>query len=105
MNAGDGLKSISTIRVPTTFVTGYLTLSPVADASMPSGVTNLGILSSDNNVPAGTTVLGVTPAVTVRPGTDRQTLLEIDPGFIPIPLAASPRCDQLHWQHDHGFSV
>jgi len=90
MNAGDGLKSISTIRVPTTFVTAYLTLNPVADASMPSGVTNLGILTSDNNVPAGTVVTGSAPAASVRTNTDRQTLLEIDPSFIPIALPASP---------------
>jgi prepilin-type N-terminal cleavage/methylation domain-containing protein len=90
MNAGDGLKSISTIRVPTTFVTNYLTLNPVSDTSMPSGATNLGIISSDNNVPASTSVLGSDPATTVRTGSDRQTVLEIDSAFTPIALPASP---------------
>lgn len=90
MNAGDGLKSISTIRVPQTFVTNYLTLNPVTDTSMPSGVINLGILSSDNNVPASTNVLGSNPATTVLMGSDRQTMLEIDSSFTPIALPSSP---------------
>jgi len=90
MNAGDGLKSISTIRVPQTFVANYLSLNPVPDSSMPSGTINLGILTSDNNVPNNTNVLGSSPAATVRTGTDRQTLLEIDPSFNPIALPASP---------------
>lgn len=86
MNAGDGLKSISTIRVPTTFVQNYITLNPISDTSMPSGTTNLGIITSDNNIPANTSVTGASPATTVRTGSDRQTILEIDPGFTPIAL-------------------
>ncbi len=90
MNAGDGLKSISTIRVPQGFVTKYLTLNPVPDTSMPTGVVNLGILSSDNNLPANTIVQGSNPTTTVRTGTDRQTLLQIDSTFTPIALPATP---------------
>ncbi len=92
MNSGDGLKSISTIRVPQTFVTNYLTLSPITDTSMPAGVLNLGILVSDHNVPGTTTVLGANPATTVRDKTDRQTILEIDPdpANTPIALPATP---------------
>lgn len=90
INAGDGLKSISTIRVPRTFVTNYLSLNPVPDTSLPSNTVNLGILTSDNNTPASTNVLGSNPATTVRTGTDRQTMLEIDPTFTPIALPASP---------------
>lgn len=90
MNAGDGLKSISTIRVPQTFVANYLTLSPVTDPSMPTGVVNLGILSSDNNVPANTNVPGSNPATTILPNSDRQTLLQIDPTFSPIALPSTP---------------
>ena len=33
MNAGDGLRSISNIRVPQTFVTSYVTLNPVPTPS------------------------------------------------------------------------
>lgn len=90
MNAGDGLKSISTIRVPTAFVTNYLTRNPVADTSLPSGATNLGIITSDNDLPASTAVVGSSPSVNYRTGSDRQTILEVDSSFTPITLPASP---------------
>lgn len=89
MNAGDGLKSISTIRVPKTFVQNYITLNPITDSSMPSGTTNLGILTSDNNLPANTAVTGSNPSTVVRTASDRQTILEIDPNFTPIALAGT----------------
>jgi prepilin-type N-terminal cleavage/methylation domain-containing protein len=87
MNAGDGLRTISVIRVPQTFVNNYLTVTPIVDADMPAGIINLGILTSDNSVPAGTNVLGSNPATTVlsTPNpTDRQTIIEVDPQFIAI---------------------
>jgi prepilin-type N-terminal cleavage/methylation domain-containing protein len=94
MNAGDGLKTISKIYVPNAFVTSYLTLNPIVDTGMPANVRNLGILTSDNQVPAGTAVVGANPATTIlstsNPSpspptlTDRQTILEVDPQFIPI---------------------
>lgn len=88
MNAGDGLKTISVIRVPQTFTSNYITLSPIIDTDMPTGIINLGILTSDNQVPAGTVVLGASPSTTIlsTPNlTDRQTILEVDPQFIAIP--------------------
>jgi type II secretory pathway pseudopilin PulG len=89
MNAGDGLKTISTIRVPQTFVNNYLTLTPIVDTDMPVGIINLGILTSDNQVPNGTAVLGANPATTVlwtsTTPTDRQSIIEVDPQFIAIP--------------------
>src|SRR6185312_6901974 len=66
----------------------YLTLTPIVDTDMPAGTINFGILTSDNQVPAGTTVLGTSPSVTVRSSpslTDRQTIIEVDPQFIAIP--------------------
>ena len=87
MNAGDGLKSMTYIPVNTAFVQNYLTAAPIADATMPALATNLGILTTDNNVGAGKTVptlpLPATPAVPgipipLMPGTDRQTIMEID---------------------------
>lgn len=97
MNAGDGLKSMSEIRVPTGFVTGYLTLTPLDDAALPVGSKSLPIITSDNSVPLGTNVLGANPATTVlavaNPSpsppslTDRQTILEVDPQFIAIPTS------------------
>jgi len=90
MNAGDGLKSISVVRLPQTFVTSYLTLNPIIDPldGMPTGIINFGILTSDNNVPGTTNVTGASPAATVRAGTDRQTIIEIDPQFVPITPSA-----------------
>jgi hypothetical protein len=79
--AGDGLRSINNIRVPTAFVTSYITLVPVP-APSPAEIVNLAIFTTDNNVLAGTVVTGAVPAATLRTGTDRQTILELDPEFL-----------------------
>lgn len=98
VSAGDGLRTMTYIPVQTTFIQQYLSLTPVPDPAMPGGVTNLGILTTDNDVPANTIVFGLDPSVqtnplvTVRSApqlTDRQTILAIDSNFIPISLAAS----------------
>jgi Tfp pilus assembly protein PilW len=81
MNAGDGLESISNIRVPQAFVTSYITLNPVTDPSTP-GIINLGIFTTDNNVPANTAITGAVPAANIRTATDRQTILEQDREFL-----------------------
>lgn len=94
MNAGDGLKSMTYIPVNTTFMQNFLSRTPIADATMPSGATNLGILTTDNNVPPGTTVPGPGPLpspaptpspILLRSFTDRQTILEIDPDLVSNP--------------------
>lgn len=87
MNAGDGLKSMTYIPVNTVFVQNYLSRTPIADATMPAGATNLGILSTDNDAAAGNTIPGVTVGSTIpiRLGTDRQTILEIDPDPVTNP--------------------
>ncbi len=96
MNAGDGLKSITYIPVNTTFVTAYLTSTPIADPAAPALATNLGIITSHNNVSASATVPayapppGPSPVPTPSPilllaGTDRQTILEIDPDLVTNP--------------------
>lgn len=79
VNAGDGLRSIETILTTPSFQQNYLTLTPVDG-------TKLAILTSDNNVPAGTVVRGSNPSTTVRSDkglTDRQTILAIDHTFGP----------------------
>jgi prepilin-type N-terminal cleavage/methylation domain-containing protein len=78
MCAGEGLKSISTIRAPATFATGFITATPVVTSA---GIVNLGIITTDNNVAAGTAVPQASPAATIRTSTDRQTIMEIDPSF------------------------
>jgi len=92
LNTGDGLNSLNNIRVPQDFVTNYLTLNPVTDPSTP-GIINLGLVTSDNDVPANTVVLGTTPAVSVRATpllTDRISILQMERPeiFTPITLAA-----------------
>lgn len=91
MNAGDGLESISTIRVPLAFMSSYITLTPGAAVA---GIINMGIFTSDNSLPVGTPVTGSVPAMTIRTATDRQTILELDSeflfnGLMNIPLAAT----------------
>jgi type II secretory pathway pseudopilin PulG len=91
MNTGDGLDSISDIRVPEGFVTRYLTLNPIIDPSTP-GIIKLGLITTDDNVPTNTLVLGSAPLLTVRANpvlTDRISILQMDRAFIPITLAAS----------------
>jgi prepilin-type N-terminal cleavage/methylation domain-containing protein len=90
MNAGDALTSINNIRVRQTFVTNYLTVSPVTNPSTP-GLVNLAILTSDNNTPAGTIITSTSPVATTpsNPLSDRITILQIDPSFTPVALAAS----------------
>jgi len=81
LNAGDGLDGISNVLVPLAFVTSYITLDPVTDPSTP-GIINLGIFTTDNNVPANTPITGAVPAANIRTGTDRQTILEQDRDFL-----------------------
>lgn len=90
INAGDGLNSINNIRVPQAFVTNYLTLNPITDPATP-GFVNLGLITSDNNVPANTLVPDTAPAVQVRSApdlTDRISILQLDRNFVPITLSA-----------------
>ncbi len=100
MSAGDGLKSMTSLPVEEAFVKNYLTRNPIVDPAMPTSptqVTNLGILTTDNDVPAGTVVKGpdpgvaTVPLVTVRSSpvlTDRHTILQIDSDFVSLSLAA-----------------
>jgi hypothetical protein len=75
--------------VPQAFVSNYLSRNPITDPAVPV-VLNLGIITSDNNVPASTSVTGTTATVRSSPLlTDRLTVLAIDTQFVPIALAAS----------------
>jgi prepilin-type N-terminal cleavage/methylation domain-containing protein len=92
INTGDGLNSINNILVPQNFVTNYLTLNPITDPATP-GIIKLGLITSDNNLPANTVVPGTAPAVRVRATpflTDRITILQMERPeiFTPITLAA-----------------
>jgi prepilin-type N-terminal cleavage/methylation domain-containing protein len=88
--AGDGLKGIANIWLPTDFVTKNLTAraAAVIDPSN-QGFINAGMVISDNNVPANTPIRYRTPALNVLPVTDRMTILTRDPSFSSINLAAA----------------
>src|SRR5437660_222687 len=75
--AGDGLKGIGTITLPTAFVQNYLTQTPVLPSSGSTYV-NLALLTSDDSVPAGTAIPQSSPAVNVLTGSDRVTMLTQD---------------------------
>jgi hypothetical protein len=83
--AGNGLRGLGTIQVPSGFVQNYLTVSPVI--SSPNYV-NLSLVTSDDNVPGTTAVLQTNPAVNVRNGSDRITMLTQDSSFTPVTLLA-----------------
>jgi prepilin-type N-terminal cleavage/methylation domain-containing protein len=96
MSAGDGLRNMANIPVTRAFVQNYLAANPIVDPLLPN-VTNLGILTTDNDVPANRIVFGQDPAVATNPLvfvrsspvlTDRQTILQIDNDFTPIGLLA-----------------
>ncbi|MDQ2976712.1 MAG: hypothetical protein M3R69_15050 [Acidobacteriota bacterium] len=91
MYTGDGLNSVSDILVPQDFVTNYLTLNPVTDPNT-LGIIHLGLITTDNNVPANTLVRGAVPAVSVRSNpslTDRISILQLDRDFAAIALPAN----------------
>ena len=74
MNAGDGLRGIGTIKVPDLFLTRYINRVSIVGGEMK-------IFTTDNNVPANTSITGAVPAQKILTGTDRQTVLGIDPDF------------------------
>lgn len=84
---GDGVKSMPNMWLPTTFITKYLT-NRTASAVDPTniGYTSIGAVISDNNIPAGVKIQGVTPAIDILQGTDRLTLLSMDKSFTSVPL-------------------
>jgi prepilin-type N-terminal cleavage/methylation domain-containing protein len=94
--AGNGLKGINNIRVPIAFVSTYLSTAPVTDPSETTYM-NLAIITSDNDVPAATTIPGTgspllkvysNTTVTPKIFTDRLTVLEEDVRFAAIDRSA-----------------
>lgn len=88
LTAGDGLRSINNICLSSNFVNNYLTKNNTGSACG-TGLVNLPLIQSDNDLPATTTVTGTNPSVKVRSNpskTDRITILQIDPSFTPITL-------------------
>lgn len=78
---GDGMDVIQSPRMTKTFLNNYVTKAPVADNDNTLGV--LGIVTSDDQVPSGTSVPAPSPspAVTILAGSDRLTIMKRDPDF------------------------
>lgn len=88
ITAGDGLRNINNICLSSNFVSNYLTKNNTG-SSCGTGLVNLPLIQSDNDLPSTTTVTGTNPVVKVRSTpslTDRITILQIDPSFTPITL-------------------
>ncbi len=92
--AGDGLKGVSNIWLPTLFITDYLSSRPASVLDPTNlGFVSIGAVLSDDNVPAGLNVRGANPPTTVLVPSDRLTLLAVDSSFaaIDIPVGGSNR--------------
>jgi Tfp pilus assembly protein PilW len=78
-NAGDGLRGIGTITAPVAFVQSYLTRQPVTcnDANFPC----IGIVTSDDSIPASTAIPQASPAATFQTGSDRISMIIRDTNF------------------------
>lgn len=89
LSAGDGLRGLANIWIPTAFATRFLTArnASAIDASN-RGYVSLGAVVSDNNVPAGTAIAGSDPASNVKERSDRLTVLAVDPNFTARSLPA-----------------
>jgi Tfp pilus assembly protein PilV len=85
--AGEGLNGLNTIQVPVAFVQNYLTKTPVVDCGAPN-YPNLGLVTSDDDVPGTTAVPQANPAVNVLDKSDRLTMLTRDTSFTPVSLPA-----------------
>lgn len=85
--AGDGLRGMNMIKVPVGFVQNYLTRTPIVDPNTPN-YPNLGLMTSDDNVPVGTAVPQTNPSKTVLSTSDRTSMLVQDRSFAPVSLLA-----------------
>ena len=86
-DAGDGLRGMNTIRTPVAFVQNYLTRTPIVDTINPNHP-NLGLMTSDDNVPSGIAVQQTNPAKSVLATSDRSSMLIQDRNFAPVSLLA-----------------
>ncbi|HEV7890791.1 MAG TPA: prepilin-type N-terminal cleavage/methylation domain-containing protein [Pyrinomonadaceae bacterium] len=78
---GDGMEDIKAPRLTKAFLNNHLTKAPATDTNNTLGV--LGVVTSDDQVPAGTTVPNESLAgiITLLTGSDRLTIMKMDPEF------------------------
>jgi type II secretory pathway pseudopilin PulG len=89
MTAGDGLRGIGTVYLPTGFVTERLTTRSAATVDpTASGYVDIGAFVSDDNIAGGTPIINSNPAVNFLGASDRISLLSVDPTFVPITIPA-----------------
>ena len=79
-STGDGLKSIGNMTTPLGFASTYLTRTTLTDVSDPNHH-QLGLLTSDDAIPANTAVPQGAAAATFLPNSDRMSLISQDKDF------------------------
>lgn len=87
--AGDGMKGVAGIRLPTGFVTNYLTADQIGASG---GFVYIEMINPDNNVAASFTTPSNPPGGTALPvmqNTDRISILSRDPSFVAVTVSAS----------------
>ena len=79
---GDGMDVIQSPRMTKAFLSGYLTKAP-APVTADDTLGVLGVVTSDDQVPSGTTVpsADLASTITLKAGSDRLTIMKIDPDF------------------------
>src|SRR5437016_5842418 len=88
VTAGDGMKGIGKITTPIAFVQNYLTRTPVLNGSdMTHG--DVGLVTSDDNIPANIAVPQGSSAVNFQTGSDRISMLVKDTSFPVVSVAAA----------------
>ncbi|MDH3494426.1 MAG: prepilin-type N-terminal cleavage/methylation domain-containing protein, partial [Acidobacteriota bacterium] len=94
LTAGDGLKGISTIWIPTSFATQELSSRSTSDMDPgATGYCSPGLIISDDDVPTNTNVDHGTIPMKILGNTDRITMLGEDRTFSNIDLTTSDVSD------------
>ena len=88
VTAGDGMKGIGKITTPVAFVQNYLTRTPVLNGSDTTHG-DVGLVTSDDNIPANIAVPQASSAVNFQTGSDRISMLVKDTSFPDVSVAAA----------------
>ncbi len=88
VTAGDGMKGIGKITTPIAFVQNYLTRTPVLNGSDTTHG-DVGLVTSDDNIPANIAVPQASSAVNFQTGSDRISMLVKETSFPDVSVAAA----------------
>jgi len=88
VTAGDGMKGIGKITTPVAFVQNFLTRTPVLNGSDTTHG-DVGLVTSDDNIPANIAVPQASPGVNFQTGSDRISMLVKDTTFPDVSVAAA----------------